>query len=85
MPSLYPLRDLRLGNEIVNIVDVRKMIENDFFPLVTSVGQRKNSHEESSLGPSDSAPRCSTTESQRLTVSEVYYQVHIAVRRTCVE
>ena len=66
MPSLYPLRYLRLGNEIVNIFDVRKMMESDVFPLVTSVGQRKNSHEESSLGPSDSAPRCSSTESQRL-------------------
>ena len=43
MPSLYPLPYLRLGNEIVNIADVRKMIEKDVFRLVTSVGQRKNS------------------------------------------
>ena len=83
MPSLYPLRYLRLGNEIVNIVDVRKMIENDVFPLVTSVGQRKNSHEESSLQiPRPDALLLSHSDS---TVREVYYQVHIAVCRTRVE
>ena len=53
--------------EMVSI-ELGKEIEKDVFRLVTSVGERKkilSPHEESSLRPSDSALRCSTTEPQR--------------------
>ena len=48
--------------------ELGKEIEKGVFRLVTSVEQRKilSPHEESSLRPSDSALRCSTTEPQRL-------------------
>ena len=48
--------------------DIRK----DFYRLVTSVGQRKNS-EESNLRLSDSTLRCSTTEPQRLWELRVFF------------
>ena len=40
--------------------------EKDVFRLITSVGQRKNSYEESNLRRLGSALQCSTTEPQRL-------------------
>ena len=50
------------GGLFLSLTFLRKM----FIRLVTSVGQRKESPEESNLRPSDSALRCSTTEPQRL-------------------
>ena len=60
------------GGLFLSLTFLRKM----FIRLVTSVGQRKESPEESNLRPSDSALWCSTTEPLRLHVSEVYYEVH---------
>ena len=51
-----------VGGLFLSLTFLRKM----FIRLVTSVGQRKESPEESNLRPSDSALRCSTTEPQRL-------------------
>ena len=51
-----------MGGLFLSLTFLRKM----FIRLVTSVGQRKESPEESNLRPSDSALRCSTTEPQRL-------------------
>ena len=53
--------------EMVSI-ELGKEIDKDVFRLVTSVWRNKkilSPHEESSLRPSDSALRCSTTEPQR--------------------
>ena len=61
------------GGLFLSLTFFRKM----FIRLVTSVGQRKESPEESNLRPSDSALWCSTTEPLRLHVSEVYYEVHM--------
>ena len=61
------------GGLFLSLTFFRKM----FIRLVTCVGQRKESPEESNLRPSDSALWCSTTEPLRLHVSEVYYEVHM--------
>ena len=61
------------GGLFLSLTFLRKM----FIRLVTCVGQRKESPEESNLRPSDSALWCSTTEPLRLHVSEVYYEVHM--------
>ena len=63
-----PLSDaLRLSLRDSMVSEVSYEVSFDF-GLVTSVGQGKllSPHEESNLRPSDSALRCSTTESQRL-------------------
>ena len=51
----------------IKFVD-RKYVAKDFYCLITSVGQEKNSesHEELNLRPSDSTLQCFTTEPERL-------------------